>query len=58
MTTMKRKRHTPEQAVRKLRKGEKRELKELRVENAGLKKLLAEAALNKAMLKDLTEGKL
>ena len=57
MTTMKRKRHTPEQAVRKLRKGEKRELKELRVENAGLKKLLAEAALDKAMLKDLAEGK-
>ncbi|WP_419553312.1 IS3 family transposase [Candidatus Poriferisodalis sp.] len=80
MTTMKRKRHTPEQAVRKLREGEKRlnagedlglvlrhleitestwnrwrstyggmkaadvkELKELRVENARLKTLLAEA---------------
>ena len=94
MTTMKRKRHTPEQAVRKLREGEKRlsageelgsvlraleiaestwsrwrstyggmkaaevkELKELRVENARLKKLLAEAELDKAMLKDLAEGK-
>lgn len=91
---MKRKRHTPEQAVRKLREGEKRlnagdelgsvlrqleitestwnrwrsayggmkaadvkELKELRVENARLKKLLAEAELDKAMLKDLAEGK-
>jgi len=91
---MKRKRHTPEQAVRKLREGEKRlnageelgsvlrhleitestwsrwrsayggmkaadvkELKELRVENTRLKKLLAEAELDKAMLKDLAEGK-
>ena len=91
---MKRKRHTPEQAVRKLREGEKRlnageelgsvlrqleitestwnrrrstyggmkaeqvkELKTLRVENARLKKLLAEAELDKAMLADLAEGK-
>ena len=91
---MKRKRHTPERAVRKLREGERRlnageelgsvlraleitestwnrwrsayggvkaagvkELKELRVENARLKKLLAEAELDKAMLKDLAEGK-
>ena len=94
MTTKKRKRHSPEQAVRELREGEKRlnageelgsvlrqleitestwnrwrsayggmkaadvkELKELRVENARLKKLLAEAELDKAMLKDLAEGK-
>lgn len=91
---MKRKRHTPGQAVRKLREGEKRlnageelgsvlrqlaitestwnrwrssysgmkaaevkEFKELRVENAWFKKLLAEAELDKAMLKDLAEGK-
>lgn len=91
---MKRKRHSPEQAIRKLREGERRlnageelglvlreleitestwnrwrstyggmkaadakELKELRVENARLKKLLAEAELDKAMLKDLAEGK-
>ncbi len=90
---MKRKRHTPEQAVRTLSEGEKRlnageelgsvlkqleiaesrwnrwrssyggmmaaevkELKELRVENARLKKLLAEAELDKAMLKDLAGG--
>ena len=32
-----------------------KELKELRVENARLKKLLAEAELDKAMLKDLAE---
>ena len=34
-----------------------RELKGLRVENARLKKLLVEAELDKAMLKDLAEGK-
>ncbi len=93
MTDMKRRRHTPEQAIRKLREGERllnsgqdlglvlreleitestwsrwrstyggmkaaemKELKELRVENARLKKLLAEAELDKAMLKDLAEG--
>ena len=91
---MKRKRHTPEQAVRKVREGERmlaagsdlaevlryleitestwhrwrrayagmnaadvRRLKELEVENARLKKLLAEAELDKAMLKELAEGK-
>ncbi len=91
---MKRKRHTPEQAVGKVREGERmlaagsdlaevlrhleitestwhrwrrayagmnaadvRRLKELEAENARLKKLLAEAELDKAMLKDLAEGK-
>ncbi len=91
---MKRHRHTPEQAVRKLREGERllnagkdltevlrhleiaesawnrwrsryggmnvnqaRRLKELEAENARLKKLLAEAELDKAMLKELAEGK-
>ena len=91
---MKRKRHTPEQAVRKVREGERmlgagsdlaevlrhleitestwhrwrrayagmnaadvRRLRELEAENARLKKLLAEAELDKAMLKDLAEGK-
>ncbi len=91
---MRRRRHTPGQAVRKLREGEKRlnggeeldsvlraleitesawsrwrsayggmrvadvkRLKELESENARLEKLLAEAELDKAMLKDLTEGK-
>ena len=34
-----------------------RRLKELKVENARLKKLLAEAELDKAMLKELAEGK-
>ncbi|GIU91618.1 MAG: transposase [Acidimicrobiia bacterium] len=94
MTTVKRHRHTPEQAVRKLREGERmlneggdlvevlrhlevsestwnrwrhryggmdvsqaKRLKELEVENARLKKLLAEAELDKAMLKELAEGK-
>ncbi|RMH80600.1 MAG: hypothetical protein D6683_05195 [Actinomyces sp.] len=94
MTGMKRRRHTPEQAVRKVREGERmlnagsdlaevlraleitestwnrwrnqyggmkandaRRLKELEAENARLKKLLAEAELDKAMLKDLAEGK-
>ena len=89
---MGRKRHTPEQAVRKVREGERvlsagsdlaevlrhleitestwhrwrradagmnaadvRRLKELEAENARLKKLLAEAELDKAMLKDLAE---
>jgi len=91
---MKRQRHTPEQAVRKLREGERllnegkdmvevlrhleiaestwnrwrsrfggmdadaaKRLKELEAENARLKKLLAEAELDKAMLKELAEGK-
>jgi hypothetical protein len=94
MTTMKRHRHTPEQAVRKLREGDRmlaegtdltevlrhleiaestwnrwrnmyggmkadaaRRLRELEAENARLKKLLAEAELDKAMLKELVEGK-
>jgi transposase-like protein len=90
---MKRHRHTPEQAVRKVREGERllnegkdltevlrhlevseatwnrwrsqyggmkvteaKRLRELEVENARLKKLLAEAELDKAMLKELAEG--
>ncbi len=90
---MKRHRHTPEQAIRKLREGERllnegtdltevlrhlevseatwnrwrsqyggmkateaKRLRELEVENARLKKLLAEAELDKAMLKELAEG--
>jgi transposase-like protein len=94
MNTVKRHRHTPEQAVRKLREGERllnegkdltevlrhleiaestwnrwrnrfggmnvsqaKRLKELEAENARLKKLLAEAELDKAMLKELAEGK-
>jgi transposase-like protein len=94
MTTMKRHRHTPEQAVRKLREGDRllaegkdlaevlrhleiaestwnrwrstyggmkadaaKRLRELEAENARLKKLLAEAELDKAMLKELAEGK-
>ena len=93
MNTMKRHRHTPEQAVRKLREGERmlnegkdltevlrhleiadstwnrwrnqyggmkagdaKRLKELESENARLKRLLAEAELDKAMLKELAEG--
>lgn len=91
---MKRHRHSPEQAVRKLREGERllnegkdltevlrhleitestwnrwrnqyggmkadavKRLKELETENVRLKKLLAEAELDKAMLKELAEGK-
>ena len=90
---MKRKRHTPEQIIRKLREGDRllnegkdltevlrllevsesswnrwraqyggmkaneaRRLKELEIENTRLKKLLAEAELDKAMLKELAEG--
>ena len=90
---MKRRRHTPEQVIRKLAEGEKllaegqsieevarhleitestwhrwrnqyggmkaddaKELRELRKENAQLKKLLAEAELDKAMLKELNRG--
>ena len=34
-----------------------KQLKELQIENARLKKLLAEAELDKAMLKELAEGK-
>ena len=86
--------NTPEQAVRKLREGERllsegrdltevlrhleiaestwnrwrhqyggmnvsgaKRLKELEAENARLKRLLAEAELDKAMLKELGEGK-
>jgi putative transposase len=92
-TTMKRRRHTPEQVIRKLAEGEKllgegktidevvrhleitestwhrwrnqyggmkaddaKELRELRKENAQLKKLLAEAELDKAMLKEINRG--
>jgi putative transposase len=92
-TAMKRHRHSPEQALRKVRQGEKllnegkdltevlrhlevsestwnrwraqyagmkgedmKVLKELQVENTRLKKLLAEAELDKAMLKELAEG--
>src|SRR5664280_1407430 len=88
--TMKRRRHTPEQVIRKLAEGEKllaqeqtlaevcrhleitestwhrwrnqyggmkaddaKRLKELEKENARLKKLLAEAELDKSMLKEL-----
>jgi len=91
---VKRHRHSPEQAVRKLREGERllnegkdltevlrhleitestwnrwrnqyggmkadavKRLKELETENVRLKKLLAEAELDKAMLKELAEGK-
>ena len=91
---MKRHRHTPEQAVRKLREGDRmlaegkdltevlrhleiaestwyrwrnsyggmkasqvKRFKELEAENTRLKKLLAEAELDKAMLKELAEGK-
>ena len=93
MIEMKRRRHTPEQAVRKVREGERMlnagsdladvlrqlevtestwnrwrtqyggmkadevtRLKELEAENARLKRLLAEAELDKAMLKELAEG--
>ena len=91
---MKRRRHTPGQAVRKVREGERmlgsgsdltevlrhleitestwrrrrrayagmsasdaRRLRELESENARLKKLLAEAELDKAMLNEPAEGK-
>ncbi len=90
---MTRRRHTPDQIIRKLAEGNKllgagpeldevsrhlqiaestwhrwvaqyggmkandaKRLKELEVENARLKKLLAEAELDKAMLKELAEG--
>jgi putative transposase len=88
-----RRRHTPDQIIRKLTEGQKllaggavldevcrhleiaestwhrwlaqyggmkasdaKRLKELEVENTRLKKLLAEAELDKAMLKELAEG--
>jgi putative transposase len=91
--TMKRRRHTPEQVVRKLRTADAllaegkdvaevarqlevseqtyhrwrnqyggmkaddaKRLKELERENSRLKKLLAEAELDKSMLKELAEG--
>ena len=94
MTSSKRRRHTPDQIIRKLAEGEKllatgaeleevcrhleiaestwhrwltqyggmkandaKRLKELEGENARLKKLLAEAELDKEMLKHLAEGK-
>jgi putative transposase len=90
---MKRHRHTPEQALRKVREGERllnagadltdvlrqlevseatwnrwrlqyagmkgeemKRLKELEIENARLKKLVAEQALDNAMLKELAKG--
>jgi len=92
-TMAKRRRHTPDQIIRKLAEGNKllaggaelnevcrhlqvaestwhrwlaqyggmkasdaKRLKELEVENTRLKKLLAEAELDKAMLKELAEG--
>jgi transposase-like protein len=39
-----------------MKANEARRLKELEVENARLKKLVAEAELDKAMLKELAEG--
>jgi putative transposase len=91
--TRKRRRHTPDQIIRKLAEGHKllaagkeldevcrhleiaestwhrwlaqyggmkandaKRLKELEAENARLKKLLAEAELDKSMLKELAEG--
>ena len=93
MTKRRRKRHTPEQIIRKLRDAETmlntgktlgevcqqleiseqsfhrwqtqyggmkaeeaKRLKELEQENSRLKKLLAEAELDKAMLKEIAEG--
>ncbi len=93
MSKNRRKRHTPEQIVKKLRDAdamlnsgksvgevlqhlevseatyhrwrqqfggmkaeEAKRLKELEVENSRLKKLLAEAELDKAMLKEIAEG--
>lgn len=90
---MKRRRHTPEQVIRKLavadrllgegktieevcrelevtestfhrwrnqfggmKANDAKRLKQLEIENARLKKLLAEAELDKAMLKELAEG--
>lgn len=93
MSSSKRRRHTPDQIIRKLAEGHKqlaagkdlaevcrhleigestwhrwlaqyggmkandaKRLKELEAENARLKKLLAEAELDKSMLKELAEG--
>lgn len=93
MTTRRKKRHTPEQIIRKLREAdtmlaanktvgqvcqvlevseqtlhrwrnqyggmkaeEAKRLKELETENQQLKKLLAEAELDKAILKEAAEG--
>ncbi|MDQ1395320.1 MAG: putative transposase [Acidimicrobiaceae bacterium] len=93
VTSRKRRRHTPDQIIRKLAEGNKllaggaeldevarhlqiaestwhrwvarygglkandaKRLKELEVENTRLKKLLGEAELDKAMLKELAEG--
>jgi len=67
---MKRTRHTAEQIIRTLKTAEQLiaqgktvadvcrviEVTQLEKENARLKKLLAEAELEKAMLKDLAEG--
>jgi transposase-like protein len=40
-----------------MKAGDAKRLKELEAENARLKRLLAEAELDKAMLKELAEGK-
>jgi putative transposase len=94
MTSRKRRRHTPDQIIRKVAEGHKQQLaagkeldevcrhleiaestwhrwlaqyggmkandakrlKELEAENARLKKLLAEAELDKSMLRELAEG--
>ena len=93
MTSSRRRRHTPEQIIRKLAEGHKqlaagrdleevcrhleiaestwhrwlaqyggmkandaKRLKELEVENTRLKRLLAEAELDKAMLKEIAAG--
>jgi transposase len=93
MASNKRRRHTPDQIIRKLAEGQKllaggaeldavcrhlqiaestwhrwvaqyggmkandaKRLKELEVENGRLKRLLADAELDKAMLKELAEG--
>ena len=93
MTSKKRRRHTPDQIIRKLAEGNKllasgqeldevcrhleiaestwhrwiaqyggmkandaKRLKELEIENSRLKRLLADAELDKAMLKELAEG--
>jgi hypothetical protein len=69
-STRKRTRHTAEQIIRTLKTAEQLiaqgktvadvcrviEVTQLEKENARLKKLLAEAELEKAMLKDLAEG--
>jgi hypothetical protein len=67
---MSRKRHTPEQIIRKLREAyyrwrkeygglrldQAKRLKELEKENARLKKLVADQALDNAILKEAASG--